>query len=143
MNTDLEPLAVYDVHAPEFRALWGTDWHMELIAWAEGENLPVNNIKRLEIHLLDALFARVVEYALNADGQKYLSCTAGHHSCDAALRDPYEVPLTSLPPELAAREALGAAERRPAPPEGGGPGAGPAGPHAPPKPPAAPSGPPP
>lgn len=150
MNTDLEPLAVLDVHAPDWSTFIGTDRHEELIAWAERENLPVNNIKRLEIYRDEVLFARVVEYALDEEGRKFACCPRGHTdhrtsdpSCgpvDAALRDPYDVPLGSLPPELAAREALGAAEHRSASAESDGPGAGLEGSYRPPEPPAGASG---
>jgi hypothetical protein len=89
-----EPLAVYDVREEPFRSMLGTPWHMCLLDWLVEEGFDPLDIYRVEVYLVDCPSARVYSYARNEDGKRYLAS-----ELDLARRPPYDVILSSLPPD--------------------------------------------
>lgn len=95
--------AVYDVAD---QGWWGLtdDQRDQIRAWATEHGIDVNVTFRMEIHLLDCPFARVFQMDRNEDGRLYCPIDHDHLSmdkvseCDAARRDPYDLPISSMPP---------------------------------------------
>lgn len=99
-NMGIKPLAVWDVkHESWFRQNW-----MGRRDWLRAQELPANQIYRIEFYLLDTPFARLFRYALNQDGRKHWidAHTPGqphdHEACHVAMLEPLDVPLPELPP---------------------------------------------
>lgn len=89
MTSTIEPLVVHDCRDRG----WAGD--PRILAWCRAEGLNPHEIYRLEVYLLDCPSARVYEYARDDDGNRYL---VGDD--EAARREPHDVILTSLPPEM-------------------------------------------
>ena len=90
----LEPLAVWDAGPG-----WVDGLVDERIAWARQHILRVNDTYRVEFYLIDAPFAVVHRFKLDANGRKY---ALGEYSFisdgEPAREEPVVVPLGGLPP---------------------------------------------
>jgi hypothetical protein len=87
----LEPLAVWDTRTVDNP--WWYCWR-SAVEWAR-ENIPdAIVVYRVEFYLLDAPFAVLHRYAVNADGRKYQD----PETDSVALDEPVIVPLGELPP---------------------------------------------
>ncbi|WP_157253178.1 hypothetical protein [Nonomuraea typhae] len=98
MTSALEPIAVFDVNDVRAQAAMSGDrpyWE-SVLDWIRGHGLDPNEIYRLEVYRTDRLWARVHEYDRDAAGERYSIGT------EVARRAPYDVILTSLPPEPSA-----------------------------------------
>ncbi|MFD9950902.1 hypothetical protein ACFWYW_59195 [Nonomuraea sp. NPDC059023] len=91
MTSTIEPLIVYDCSSRQ--------WHgnPDVLAWMRAEGLDPEQAYRLEVYLVDCPSARVYEYDRNEAGERYLV------GDDAARREPYDVILSSLPPDTPAQ----------------------------------------
>ncbi|MFI6594956.1 hypothetical protein ACIBHX_01840 [Nonomuraea sp. NPDC050536] len=76
MTSTIEPLVVFDARDER----WRGDSH--ILAWCRSEGIDPEQVYRLEVYLVDCPFARVYD--------------------DYLRRDPYDVILSSLPPEASA-----------------------------------------
>jgi hypothetical protein len=106
-----EPLAVYDV-SESWTEL--SDQQMAVIRnWLRMQGIEPNDTYRFEIWRTDRLFARVFQYDRDEHGKPY--CPLDHEHvfgkvfgpgeepseqewCDIARREPFDVPLSSMPP---------------------------------------------
>lgn len=86
----MAPLAIYDAHEDNWIGLAGPERN-RMCGWMREQGIEPNDTRRVEIYLLDCLFARVVAYATNADGDHY------GHGCEFATRT-YTVGISSMPP---------------------------------------------
>jgi hypothetical protein len=82
-------LAVWDVNDRGY-----TDICIPVMEFLMSQGIPVHDTYRVEVYLLDAPFARVFTYAQDDQGRYFDEGTDG-----AAVNDPYDVPLTALPPD--------------------------------------------
>jgi hypothetical protein len=89
-----EPLAVYDVREDEQRKLLGTPAHGRLLDWMAGEAIDPTHIIRIEIHGGDRPHARITERDRDDQGRTLVN----DEGDGARLRDPYDIPIASLPP---------------------------------------------
>ncbi len=87
-----EPLAVWDARRAPVRKI--TAWS----EWAREHGIPVDDTYRIEFYLVDAPFARVFRYAVNADGRCFKDPATG----EAAEEPPVDVILSELPAEASA-----------------------------------------
>jgi hypothetical protein len=86
----IAPLAVWDANARGY-----ADIHVLVMEFLISQGIPVSDTYRVEVYLFDAPFARVFTYAGDERGYRYFDPgTEG-----AAVNDPYDVPLTALPPD--------------------------------------------
>lgn len=85
----LAPLAVYDVHEDNWIGLTGPE-RSRMCGWLREQGIEPNDTRRVEIYLLDCLFARVVAYAT-------MSEVPGGHGCEFVTRT-YTVGISSMPP---------------------------------------------
>lgn len=98
------PLVVFDVNdRPAFdRIIAAPEHHQRLLDWMRSQGLDPHDVYRLEVFLVDCPSARVFEYARDGQGRGYCGVDHDHRAdldcCHLARRDPYEVPLSSLPP---------------------------------------------
>jgi len=90
----LEPVGVWDAGPG-----WVDDVVGEKIAWAREHIDRVNDTYRVEFYLVDAPFAVVHRFKVNAEGRKY---AIGHQSFisngEPAREEPVTVTLDELPP---------------------------------------------
>jgi hypothetical protein len=86
----LEPLVVFDARDESWRG------DPKILAWCRAEGLDPEQIYRLEVYLLDAPFARVYEF-VTLNGARFLV----EERDDYLRRDPYDVILSTLPPDWA------------------------------------------
>lgn len=66
-------------------------------AWMAGHGVDAKSTKRVELHLIDAPFMRVFEFAQDPEGRAFLDPDTG----DRALRAPYDVLVRTPPPDPA------------------------------------------
>jgi hypothetical protein len=93
VSTQLEPLAVYDVHEPGWYGL-SDDQRHDLAAWSRAQRIEPSDTFRLEIYLLDCPFARVFQFERDAGGHKYVIPGTREIAC----RKPFDVPVGEMPP---------------------------------------------
>lgn len=86
-ETTLEPVAVYDVHEA-----WPPPNLDRFLWWVREQGIDEKTTYRIEIYSTDRRFARVFQYALDEDGNRY--AVAG----EIARRDPSDVPIKEMPP---------------------------------------------
>lgn len=95
--------AVYDVAD---QGWWGLtdDQRDQIRAWATEHGIDVDVTYRMEIHVIDMPLARVFQHDLTEDGQRHCPIDHDHmqmdkeRQCDVARREPYDVPISSMPP---------------------------------------------
>lgn len=95
----LEPLAVHDVQGS-----WPPPNLNDFLAWAREQSIEPNDTYRIEIYLLDCLFARVFQFDKDEHGKVRCAVDHEHHpgrvmDCEVARRKPFDVPVSSMPPE--------------------------------------------
>lgn len=91
MMTDLEPLAVYDVRDGSY--VQG-EQSKPFDDWVVDHGIALADTYRMEIYLLDCLFARVFQYDRDEQGRFCLDPAAQ----DVARREPFDMPIESMPP---------------------------------------------
>lgn len=101
--TDLalpNPLVVLDCR----EGIWPPPNLEELQDWLRSHGIEPDDTYRVEVYLIDTLFARIFQYARNERGRHYCSNDHGHlddpDRCVIARREPYTVPLACMPPEF-------------------------------------------
>lgn len=90
--TSPTPLVVIDAHDESWMDIVRSGCHRPLVEWIQAQGLVPRDVYRLEIYLIDCPSAVVYAYASNAAGHRYLD------GGDIARREPYTMPLDSLPP---------------------------------------------
>ena len=90
---------VYDVRDDDAwsRVIADKERYDQLTAWMRSQGLDPVNIYRIEIHPLDSPRARVYEYDRDEAGRMRLV------GDDIAKREPYDLALSSLPPDAERR----------------------------------------
>jgi hypothetical protein len=97
------PLAVYDVTTDEGRRFLGTIRHSWLLDWMASEHIDPTYVVRVEINA-DGSQARITEQDRDDHGRR--RCARDHDhladlgGCEVALREPYDVPIITLPPRV-------------------------------------------
>ncbi|MEU8199527.1 hypothetical protein AB0C10_37660 [Microbispora amethystogenes] len=98
-----DPLAVLDV-ADWLQRPPTRDFLVALNEWTDRHGIEARDAVRIEVYLIDTLFARVFQYARTERGHLYCGVDHDHldepERCEAARRLPYLVPLTCMPPEF-------------------------------------------
>lgn len=89
-----EPVAVYDV---QDEGWWLPANLTDFLQWLRHHGINPDDTYRIEIHLLDTLFARVYQYDRDEHGRFFLDEETG----EPARRTPFDVPVESTPPEHA------------------------------------------
>lgn len=90
-ETHLAPLAVYDARTPSWTDLTD-ERRAELRDWVQGLGVEVSETYRVEIYLLDCLFARIHQDDRDEDGNRYCPHDHAHDrlNCKPARRAPFE-----------------------------------------------------
>lgn len=83
------PLAVWDCHSRRYGEI-----RDPVCAYLASQGLPIDPAYRVEVYLVDVPFARCFTYAEDEQGRRYVDPQTG----EAAVREPYDRPLTALPP---------------------------------------------
>lgn len=99
--TDLEPLAVYDVHGRSWARL-----DSELIAkmcnWLREHGVEPDDTTRVEIWETGHLYARIFQFDRDERGRGYCHLDHDHlastDKCEPARREPFDVPIEAMPP---------------------------------------------
>ena len=86
----ITPLAVWDVRDLGWPDIW-----QPVREFLESQGVPVADTYRVEVYLFDTPFARVFTYAVDDRGWRYYDPGTDW----AAVSDPYDVPLSALPPD--------------------------------------------
>jgi hypothetical protein len=101
------PRVIYDVHAESWASYVTADRerYARLLTWAREQGLDPEKIYRLEVYCTKGKpSAQVFEYAFNEQGYRYCDVDHDHvqrvGACRSAKREPYEVILSGLPPDL-------------------------------------------
>lgn len=94
------PLAIYDVNDMRERKLLGTETHQRLLDWMASEGIDPKHLIRIEIHA-DGPHARIIERDRDEQGRVLINDEGTGHR----LREPYTVPLATLPPWVISKPA--------------------------------------
>lgn len=92
------PTAIWDARASTWPQLAGPRR-----SWLEDHGVPTTDTYRIEFYDAAAPIARLFTFHLNGAGRRHLTGahTTGahdHDQCAAAVNDPYDMPITELPP---------------------------------------------
>ena len=87
-----DPLIVFDATDRDW-AKTAEQWE-QTCEWAYEQGIDPNETHRIEVYLIDAPFARVYQFAMTADGLRYIDDATGK----TAERKPFDVLLSELPP---------------------------------------------
>ena len=89
------PRVIYDVHAESWAyVVADKERYARLLAWIREQGLDPHDIYRVEVYLIGCPYARIFAFDLNDEGQHYM------RGEDIARREPHNVILTCLPPDL-------------------------------------------
>jgi len=99
--TETSPVTAWDVREPGWLKR-----REEKTLWLREQDLPVNQLYRIEFFLTGVPRAQIFCYALNSEGRKHWNqehMAAGgdphdHDACDVAREPPRVIPLSELPP---------------------------------------------
>lgn len=101
---ETSPVVVLDVRDWDWRHRPpSSEWLRALREWTERHEIEARDTYRIEVHLIDTLFARVFQYDRTDEGYRY--CPRDHNhgddadGCEIARRTTFTVVLTSMPPE--------------------------------------------
>ena len=89
------PLWVADSNAPGWLAFMNTPGYRRLCDWADAEGIDTYATYRVEVYLLDALFAKIFKYVISDDGH-----LVSDECRDDIARTERFVILSSMPPTV-------------------------------------------
>lgn len=89
-DPDLNPLYTADTHDPEWV------YRQDVDLWLQAQGVDSRVCYRYEVYVIDTLCVRIFEHAVNEAGKCYINPETG----DIAERQPYMIPVSTLPPTL-------------------------------------------
>jgi hypothetical protein len=96
MTSAPQPLKAWDAQTKENWPLPGPRSATETFnTWLRTHSVEPKDTIRVEYYLIDCPFIRIYQYERDASGHRYVDPAIG----DAARRQPFDVPITTLPPE--------------------------------------------
>jgi hypothetical protein len=102
-----DPLYVFDAYSSDRLDFYADDMHPRMLGWMRGNGLNPAAVWRFEVYLVDCPSVRVWEYLLDDRGHLYCELDHPHRprSCVMAVREPYTVVASSLPPHRGGEDA--------------------------------------
>ncbi|MBX6386836.1 MAG: hypothetical protein IRZ07_28310 [Microbispora sp.] len=92
------PLAVLDSRCED----WPPPNLSDVMGWLRSNGINTKVTYRVELYLVDTLFAKVFQYQRDEHGRMICNVDHDHRNnpdqCEAARREPYLLPLNNMPP---------------------------------------------